>query len=111
MRSKQKGHKSGKANKNQQVKIGDNRRKEAIIGHVRSRPTPATSTRGGCDLGTNSLFAFWTSLVSDNSGGGGLGGGGGVLSLEKGTYCGPTAGKLWLTRADIAKKRADVQSL
>ena len=30
--------------------------------------------------------------------------GGGVLSLEKGTDCGPTAGELWLSRAKIAGK-------
>ena len=32
------------------------------------------------------------------------GGGGGILSLEKGTDCGPTAGEVWLSRAKIAKK-------
>ena len=32
------------------------------------------------------------------------GGGGGVLSLEKGIDCGPTAGELWLSQANIAKK-------
>ena len=31
-------------------------------------------------------------------------GGGGVLSLEKGTDCGPTATELWLSRAKIVKK-------
>ena len=30
--------------------------------------------------------------------------GGGVISLEKGTDCGPTAVELWLSRANIAKK-------
>ena len=30
--------------------------------------------------------------------------GGGVLSLEKGTDCGPTAAELWLLRANIPKK-------
>ena len=30
-------------------------------------------------------------------------GGGGLLSLEKGTDCGPTAAELWLSRAKIAK--------
>ena len=33
------------------------------------------------------------------------GGGGGVLSLEKGTNCGPTAGELWLLRHAKAKRR------
>ena len=28
----------------------------------------------------------------------------GVLSLEKGTNCGPTAGERWLSRPAIAKK-------
>ena len=28
----------------------------------------------------------------------------GVLSLEKGTNCGPTAAELWLSRTKIAKK-------
>ena len=31
-------------------------------------------------------------------------GGGGVLSLEKGTNCGPTAGEQWLSRPVTAKK-------
>ena len=31
-------------------------------------------------------------------------GGGGVLSLEKGTNCGPTAGELWLSQPTTAKK-------
>ena len=31
-------------------------------------------------------------------------GGGGVLSLEKGTDCGPTAGERWLSRLTTAKK-------
>ena len=30
-------------------------------------------------------------------------GGGGVLSLEKGTDCGPTAGEWWLSRPGTAK--------
>ena len=30
--------------------------------------------------------------------------GGGVLSLEKGTDCRPTAAELWLLRVNIAKK-------
>ena len=33
----------------------------------------------------------------------GGGGGGGLLGLEKGTDCGPTA-ELWLSQANIAKK-------
>ena len=37
------------------------------------------------------------------SGNGGPGGGG-VLSLDKGTDCGPTAAELWLLRANIPKK-------
>ena len=32
------------------------------------------------------------------------GGGGGVLSLEKGTNCGPTAGERWLSQPATAKK-------
>ena len=32
------------------------------------------------------------------------GGGGGVLGLEKGTDCGPSAAELWLSRANNAKK-------
>ena len=32
------------------------------------------------------------------------GGGGGVLSLQKGTDCGPTAGERWLSRPETAKK-------
>ena len=32
------------------------------------------------------------------------GGGGGVLGLEKGTDCGPTAGEQWLSRPATAKK-------
>ena len=32
------------------------------------------------------------------------GGGGGVLSLEKGTDCGPTAGERWLSQPMTAKK-------
>ena len=31
-------------------------------------------------------------------------GGGGVLGLEKGTDCGPSAAELWLSRANNAKK-------
>ena len=31
-------------------------------------------------------------------------GGGGVLSLEKGTDCGPTAGERWLSRLTTAKR-------
>ena len=31
-------------------------------------------------------------------------GGGGLLGLEKGTDCGPTATELWLSQANIAKK-------
>ena len=31
-------------------------------------------------------------------------GGGGVLGLEKGTDCGPSAAELWLLRANNAKK-------
>ena len=31
---------------------------------------------------------------------------GGLLSLEKGTNCGPTAGELWLSRPAVAKKGA-----
>ena len=34
----------------------------------------------------------------------GLEGGGGVLGLEKGTDCGPSAAELWLSRANNAKK-------
>ena len=34
----------------------------------------------------------------------GRGPGGGVLSLEKGTKCGPTAGERWLSRSATAKK-------
>ena len=34
----------------------------------------------------------------------GGGGGGGVLGLEKGTDCGPSAAELWLSRANNAKK-------
>ena len=37
--------------------------------------------------------------------------GGGVLGLEKGTDCGPSAAELWLSRANNAKKRGAVQSL
>ena len=39
--------------------------------------------------------------------------GGGVLGLEKGTDCGPSAAELWLSRANNAKKRGGgaVQSL
>ena len=37
-------------------------------------------------------------------GGGGAGVGGGVLDLEKGTNCGPTAAELWLSRPKMAKK-------
>ena len=33
------------------------------------------------------------------------GGGGGVLSLEKGTDCGPTDAEGWLSRPKMAKKR------
>ena len=33
-----------------------------------------------------------------------LPGGGGVLSLEKGTDCGPTTGERWLLRPAVAKK-------
>ena len=32
------------------------------------------------------------------------GGGDGVLGLEKGTDCGPSAAELWLSRANNAKK-------
>ena len=32
-------------------------------------------------------------------------GGGGILSLEKGIDCGPTAAERWLSRANIAKKK------
>ena len=32
-------------------------------------------------------------------------GGGGVLGLEKGTDCGPTAAERWLLRPKMAKKR------
>ena len=32
------------------------------------------------------------------------GGGGGVLSVEKGTDCGPTAGERWLSRPTMSKK-------
>ena len=32
------------------------------------------------------------------------GGGGGVLGLEKGTDCGPSAAELWLLQANNAKK-------
>ena len=38
-------------------------------------------------------------------------GGGGVLGLEKGTDCGPSAAELWLSRANNAKKGGAVQSL
>ena len=31
-------------------------------------------------------------------------GGGGLLGLEKGTDCGPSAAELWLSRANNAKK-------
>ena len=31
-------------------------------------------------------------------------GGGGVLSLEKGTNCGPTTAERWLSRREMAKK-------
>ena len=31
-------------------------------------------------------------------------GGGGVLGLEKGTNCGPTAAERWLSRREMAKK-------
>ena len=31
-------------------------------------------------------------------------GGGGVLSLEKGIDCGPTATELWLSQAKVVKK-------
>ena len=31
--------------------------------------------------------------------------GGGVLSLEKGTNCSPTAAERWLSRREMAKKR------
>ena len=36
------------------------------------------------------------------------GGGGGVLSLEKGIDCGPTAMEWWLSRPVMAKKRGAV---
>ena len=32
-------------------------------------------------------------------------GGGGVLGLEKGTDCGPTAGERWLSRPAMSKKK------
>ena len=32
-------------------------------------------------------------------------GGGGVLGLEKGTDCGPTAAERWWSRPKLAKKR------
>ena len=32
-------------------------------------------------------------------------GGGGVLGLEKGTDCGPSAAELWLSRVNNAKKK------
>ena len=35
-------------------------------------------------------------------------GGGGVLGLEKGTDCGPTAAERWLLRPKMAKKRGAV---
>ena len=35
-------------------------------------------------------------------------GGGGVLGLEKGTDCGPTAAELWLSRPKMANKRGAV---
>ena len=31
-------------------------------------------------------------------------GGGGVLGLEKGTHCSPTAAERWLSRREMAKK-------
>ena len=37
-------------------------------------------------------------------------GGGGLLSLEKGTNCGPTSQELALSRAKMATKRGAVQS-
>ena len=38
-------------------------------------------------------------------------GGGVVLSLEKGTDCGPTAGERWLSQPAMAKKRGAVLML
>ena len=35
-------------------------------------------------------------------------GGGGVLSLEKGTNCSPTAGERWLSQPAVAKKQGVV---
>ena len=42
--------------------------------------------------------------VQEGRGGGKGQGGGGVLGLEKGTDCGPSAAELWLLRANNAKK-------
>ena len=49
-------------------------------------------------------FCF-NGIPKDASGGGG---GRGVLSLEKGTDCSPTAGERWLSRHAMAKKRGAV---
>ena len=48
------------------------------------------------DEGVNSDVHIYSYIVP---------GGGGVLSVQKGTDCGPTAGEWWLSRPETAKKR------
>ena len=60
---------------------------------------------------TQTIFPFLLAIsLSDASSLARGAGGGGLLGLEKGTNCGPTSSGLWLSRADMAKKKGGLSS-